>query len=88
MSNSGDALEGLLLAHPVEVLRAELEFPCTRNRKQVPQEDKKTNEFEADSSLNLHNSVSGFAFLKQQECFKSVPHVMWFMIETERGSIT
>lgn len=88
MSNGGDALGGLLLAHLVEVLREELDFPCATNGRQAPQEDRKTDEFEAGSSLNLHNLISGFVFLKQQQCFKSMPHVMWFMIETEHGSIT
>lgn len=88
MSNGGDALERVLPACPVEVLGKELDFPYTRSGRKAPQQDMKTGKFEAGSLLKLSNLISVLAFLKQQQCFISVPCSMRFMIETHHRSIT
>lgn len=87
MANGEDALEGVVLAYLVGDLRAERDFPYTRSGK-VAQEVMKTGKLEAGSLLTLRNWISGFAFLRQQQCFMAIQCIMWFMIETHHRSIT
>jgi len=78
MSNCGDALERVLLAYPVELLRKQLDFPYTRSGRKAPQEHMKTGRSEAGCLLNLKQF--DFCFCISQAAAVFYAHTMHYVV--------